>query len=219
MGITRTSRADHRTSRAIAALIAGLFAAVLLLGWASPASAQTDDTEDLPFTIAGNVRTEGEPISGATVTVTGADGFESEATTEDNGSFRIGVPTKDTPYTVELDLPSGVTAPEGFENSIEVEFGATSTVTRNFTLSAAERVTTSFWDQLASRTVNGLNFGLMLALAAIGVSLVFGTTGLSNFAHGEMVTFWRWSRPHSSAYRWMRGSGDHCGARASAPCS
>ena len=44
-------------------------------------------------------------------------------------------------------------------------------------------------DQLISRTVNGLNFGLMLALAAIGLSLVFGTTGISNFAHGEMVTF------------------------------
>jgi len=47
----------------------------------------------------------------------------------------------------------------------------------------------SFWDQLLERTVNGLNFGLMLALAAIGLSLVYGTTGLSNFAHAEMVTF------------------------------
>ena len=37
--------------------------------------------------------------------------------------------------------------------------------------------------------ITGLNFGLMLALAAIGLSLVFGTTGISNFAHAEMVTF------------------------------
>ncbi len=29
----------------------------------------------------------------------------------------------------------------------------------------------------------------MLGLAAVGLSLVFGTTGISNFAHGEMVTF------------------------------
>ena len=29
----------------------------------------------------------------------------------------------------------------------------------------------------------------MLGLAAVGLSLVFGTTGLSNFAHGEMVPF------------------------------
>ena len=39
------------------------------------------------------------------------------------------------------------------------------------------------------RLINGLNFGLLLALAAMGASLIFGTTGLSNFAHGEMVTF------------------------------
>ena len=29
----------------------------------------------------------------------------------------------------------------------------------------------------------------MLALAALGLSLVFGTTGLTNFAHGELITF------------------------------
>ena len=29
----------------------------------------------------------------------------------------------------------------------------------------------------------------MLALAAVGLTLVYGTTGISNFAHAEMVTF------------------------------
>jgi len=90
---------------------------------------------------------------------------------------------------VESSLPEGIEAPEGFSFTTAAEFGATSTVTRNFTLGAAERDTVSFWDQFLSRAVNGLNFGLMLALAAIGLSLVYGTTGLSNFAHGEMVTF------------------------------
>lgn len=37
--------------------------------------------------------------------------------------------------------------------------------------------------------LNGLTFGLLLALASVGLSLIFGTTGLSNFAHGEQVTF------------------------------
>lgn len=36
--------------------------------------------------------------------------------------------------------------------------------------------------------VSGLVFGLLLALASVGLSLIFGTTGLSNFAHGEQVT-------------------------------
>ena len=59
----------------------------------------------------------------------------------------------------------------------------------NFFIGRGERNETSFFDQLVERLVNGLNFGLMLGLAAIGLSLVFGTTGLSNFAHAEMVTF------------------------------
>ena len=39
-----------------------------------------------------------------------------------------------------------------------------------------------------SSTVSGLVFGLLLALACVGLSLIYGTTGLSNFAHGEQVT-------------------------------
>jgi branched-chain amino acid transport system permease protein len=39
-----------------------------------------------------------------------------------------------------------------------------------------------------NRLVAGLSFGLLLALASVGLSLIFGTTGLTNFAHGEMVT-------------------------------
>ena len=41
-----------------------------------------------------------------------------------------------------------------------------------------------FWQQAAS----GLRMGLLLALGAVGLSLVFGTTGLSNFAHAEMLS-------------------------------
>ena len=37
--------------------------------------------------------------------------------------------------------------------------------------------------------VGGITFSLLLALAALGLSLIFGTTGLTNFAHGELVTF------------------------------
>jgi neutral amino acid transport system permease protein len=35
---------------------------------------------------------------------------------------------------------------------------------------------------------NGIVFGLLLALASVGLSLIYGTTGLSNFAHGEQVS-------------------------------
>jgi branched-chain amino acid transport system permease protein len=48
---------------------------------------------------------------------------------------------------------------------------------------------TSFFDRVAQLTFEGFNLGLIIALGAMGISLVFGTTGLTNFAHGELLTF------------------------------
>ncbi len=192
-----TTVAARSPLRWLVLTLGGMLAAVALVlsmpgaSFAASGDDGGDDSTDLPYTIVVNVRSGGEAVAGATVTVKGGD-FEGEATTDEDGRARIGVPDKETVWTIELvksSLPSGVEAPDGFAFTQEATFGAGSSVTKNFTLVAAERQTTSFADQLASRVVNGLNFGLMLALAAIGLSLVFGTTGLSNFAHGEMVTF------------------------------
>ncbi|GAA1721774.1 hypothetical protein GCM10009809_16820 [Isoptericola hypogeus] len=43
------------------------------------------------------------------------------------------------------------------------------------------------WGQVWQQVGSGLRFGLLLALASIGLNLIFGTTGLSNFAHGEQM--------------------------------
>jgi neutral amino acid transport system permease protein len=37
--------------------------------------------------------------------------------------------------------------------------------------------------------VEGIKLGLIIGISAVGLSLIFGTTGLTNFAHGELVTF------------------------------
>jgi neutral amino acid transport system permease protein len=42
--------------------------------------------------------------------------------------------------------------------------------------------------QVAQATVDGMRFGLVIALSGVGLSLIFATTGLFNFAHGEFVT-------------------------------
>lgn len=44
------------------------------------------------------------------------------------------------------------------------------------------------WARFAQQASAGLVFGTLLALASVGLSLIFGTTGLSNFSHGELVT-------------------------------
>ncbi|WP_219633051.1 branched-chain amino acid ABC transporter permease [Haloechinothrix aidingensis] len=46
-----------------------------------------------------------------------------------------------------------------------------------------------FHERLAQVLLNGLQYGGIIAIAAVGLSLVFGTTRLINFAHGELVTF------------------------------
>ena len=46
----------------------------------------------------------------------------------------------------------------------------------------------SFSDRVIRSIFSGIRLGLLLALASIGLSLIYGTTGLSNFAHAEQVT-------------------------------
>ncbi|MRG61267.1 branched-chain amino acid ABC transporter permease [Agromyces sp. CFH 90414] len=169
------------------AALAAVIAVVTLT--AGPAAAAEGD----PYRISGNVQLDGEPLEGVRLVIDGPGG-EQEVETDENGQWRVSVPEKDD-YTVTLDeetLPEGIAVvdPEDDSpNEKDVTVGAGGRVTVNFFIGEGERNVTSVWDQFLQRLVQGLNFGLMLGLAAVGLSLVFGTTGISNFAHGEMVTF------------------------------
>ncbi|MEA2010851.1 MAG: branched-chain amino acid ABC transporter permease, partial [Actinomycetota bacterium] len=48
--------------------------------------------------------------------------------------------------------------------------------------------TVSTYERVGVLFVAGLKLGAIIALSAVGLSLVFGVTGLVNFAHAEMVT-------------------------------
>ncbi|MBG6182847.1 branched-chain amino acid transport system permease protein [Arthrobacter sp. CAN_A214] len=140
--------------------------------------------------ISGVLRGVDGPIADVTVTATG-NGFEGEATSGANGSWTIGVPEQGT-YEVAIDedtLPEGIALAEGQENPRDVTFAGTSTASTLFLFGEGiVATTTSIWTTLAERALAGFSFGLLLALSAVGLSLIFGTTGLTNFAHGEMVT-------------------------------
>ena len=47
----------------------------------------------------------------------------------------------------------------------------------------------SKFGQIPQLAFEGIKLGLLIAIAAVGLSLAFGTTGLVNFAHGELVTW------------------------------
>lgn len=193
MSTTRTALAARapRTIGVMLAFIAALFAFVLMT--AGPVAAAPSADGD-PYRVSGNVQLDGEPLEGVHLTIDGPGG-KQEVETDANGQWKVSVPEKNTTYTITLDeetLPAGIAVvdPEDDTPNVkEAEMGAGGRITVNFFIGEGQRNVTSFWDQLVQRVVTGLAFGLMLALAAVGLSLVFGTTGISNFAHAEMVTF------------------------------
>ncbi|OCG74583.1 branched-chain amino acid ABC transporter permease [Microbacterium sediminis] len=186
--------APSRRSRAGAVMaLAGVL--IALLAWLfAPTPAHAADGD--PYTVSGNVQLDGEPLEGVALTIDGPGG-EQEVETDADGRWSVKVPERDAEYTVTLDestLPEGIAVIEdadgdGETNVTTSEMGQGGRLTVNFFIGEGERNVTSFFDQFVQRLFLGLNFGLMLGLAAVGLSLVFGTTGISNFAHAEMVTF------------------------------
>ncbi|HBR88642.1 MAG TPA: branched-chain amino acid ABC transporter permease, partial [Microbacterium sp.] len=160
----------------------GVFAA------SAPASAAEGD----PYRISGNVQLDGEPLPGIILVIDGPGGAQ-EVETDENGQWSVQVPERgdENEYTVTLDensLPEGIAVVDPEDdtpNVLEVVVGPGGFAAVNFFIGEGERNVTSFFDQLVQRVVQGISFGLMLALAAVGLTLVYGTTGISNFAHGE----------------------------------
>ncbi|MBB5131792.1 branched-chain amino acid transport system permease protein [Thermocatellispora tengchongensis] len=122
-----------------------------------------------------------------------------EATTSATGDWAIPVP-KAGMYKVTLDvntLPQGVSlrnpdratlTVQVFEgNERNVLFALVSGDAADEEAAAAE-AEDSWWTRLAQLSFEGISLGLTIALGAVGLSLIFGTTGLTNFAHGELLT-------------------------------
>ena len=181
----------------IRTMVFALLSAIFLAGSLAmaPAAFAEDGTEQTELesnlVVSGTLIADGVKLSGVSVRVVGAD-IDETVESDSNGKWEVAVPLK-ADYTISLDLstlPSGVELVDaaGSELNVKESDWLTSTATRNFRFVGAAIETTSLTDQILQRLVAGLIFGALLALASVGLSLIFGTTGLSNFAHGEAVT-------------------------------
>ncbi|HSF85324.1 MAG TPA: carboxypeptidase regulatory-like domain-containing protein, partial [Acidimicrobiia bacterium] len=179
------------------AALAALTAVIAMI----PSIALAQGGESVTSTIRYDDPETGERTfaEGVAVTVTDESGnVVGEATTDADGTFVLELPGPGA-YSVEVDpdtLPEGIalTNPERNPAEVTVEAGQQSRVI--FSTEAGEGGGDSdggglFADislrQVAQLTVEGLKLGLFLAMMAIGLSLIFGTTGLVNFAHGELI--------------------------------
>jgi branched-chain amino acid transport system permease protein len=135
-----------------------------------------------------------QPVAGVNITVTSASGTViGTGVTDATGLISFPVEARDD-YVVTLDIAS---LPNGFamiddvkavSNIMKDDF-TTSVKRATFFTGSSNTSSQTLIDRMIQRGADGLRLGLVIAMCAVGLSLIFGTTGLTNFAHGEMVTF------------------------------
>ena len=204
--------------RLMATLAAAAFPALLAAAPAMAATAPvaTDCTPDASTACVAAIVMDEEnnfvPDVGATIS--GA-GFEAQVTTTQEGPVSVEVPEVGA-YTITLDeatLPDGL-FPDPPEVQVTAQTGSTArgaitlgdqpagatpsaepgesagTETPAAGEEGSEEATSGgfSWSNVWQKFGLGIRLGLLLALASVGISLIYGTTGLSTFAHGEQFT-------------------------------
>lgn len=191
--LARPSQTDWARGlrRVVAAIFGLLLAAGLAVGPALAADTGLKGAIKDPATQAG--------VAGVVITVTGEGGVNETATTAADGTWQVTVPGAGK-YDVTLDvttLPAGLglADPDMTTRNVNIlSDGKVQTVlfklgdgTGGTGGSGSDDAKASKWSQIPQLTIDGLIFGIVIALAAVGLSLVFGTTKLTNFAHGELI--------------------------------
>lgn len=171
----------------------------VLLALSAPSSVRAADSEfSIIVSVTNQTLKSGElekdPVSGVKISVATPTGVAiGDGVTDASGSVSISVPAKGD-YVVTLDvasLPSGVTLIDGTITVVNIVKDAFTTNQKRVTFFAGSTGDSgaSLAERIAQRLVDGVRLGLIIAICSVGLSLIFGTTGLTNFAHGEMVTF------------------------------
>ena len=194
-------RTSPKNLRVLFGVLLGLLVLTFTLGQGITANAATSEPcvpDAATACFNGTIKGAGE---GVEITVSGND-QNVVAVTDKDGKWNAAVTVAGV-YTITLDeatLPAGVTldgeASQERDITLGFQKGAIFKVTGgdnggadNGGGSNPDAAATGFdWDRLAQQVVSGLRLGLLLALASIGLSLIYGTTGLSSFSHAEQVT-------------------------------
>ncbi|HEX2552014.1 MAG TPA: hypothetical protein VHK64_10525, partial [Nocardioidaceae bacterium] len=203
----------HARPRTISALLVALVAAVLVMtgsasAYAAPVShvgesacqkpaPRNDDTIHIQGCLTDLREKPPKPVPDVRFTVVDDQGKKvGEGTSNASGVFDISlgksIDVLGNTYTVQLDkgsLPKGAALRNPKQVALKVTPKLSSDVYVTFPIGNATAAGAGKFTQALQLAVGGLVFSLLLAMAALGLSMIFGTTGLTNFAHGELITF------------------------------
>ncbi len=179
----------------------------LVAGFGTPAGAQQETTAG--GTVRERSGNEDVLIEGVEILVESADGsFSVIGVTGSDGTWSVVLPGGGD-YVATLDVG---TLPDGVElrdiDKISLSFRLNEGRNRNLLFPLGDPVQSSSTgddgttndgatgaddvapgdNKIIQLLVDGIKLGLIIGMCAIGLSLVFGTTGLVNFSHGEFVS-------------------------------
>jgi branched-chain amino acid transport system permease protein len=170
----------------------------LLSGFTASAGAASSDDYSIIASVQNQTLVDGAtsrvPVAGVAVTVTKSDGTKiGEGITDETGLITIGVPNRDD-YLISIDaksLPDDLVLIDADKATVSIPKDLFTTNTKRVTFFTGEGASSGATEteRILQRLSDGIRLGIIIAMCSVGLSLVFGTTGLTNFAHGEMVTF------------------------------
>ena len=201
-----------RRALGIGALLALLVTALVMAGGPAATASEGDTessgaeqcalpkpTDDNTISVLGRICDRRESpavgVEGVSVTVKDEAGaVVGEATSEADGTFIVDLPGEPASllgksFTVSLDeqtLPED-TEPEVLSRTVPINLDTDPSLT--FPIGDVGPGGGSVAIEAIQLAIGGLVFSALLAMAALGLSMIFGTTGLTNFAHGELITF------------------------------
>lgn len=176
-----------RTLRVASLLMLSLLAATSSVALTS--SAQATQTPTKLYGILTDK--DGAALAGVRISVAGPAGFSAEVKTGADGAWEVPIATKGT-FAVTIntdDLPEGQALTDPTKVTVKANVFMLGVDLRLLFPIGPGVEQASLLVRSAQLTVDGIILGLIIGLAALGLNLIFGTTGLTNFAHGEILTF------------------------------
>jgi neutral amino acid transport system permease protein len=162
------------------------------------ASEAASEVEAAAEAVRGTLRQRPEdgdpvPVEGAEIIIRSNGEEVGTIVTDADGAFDFGLPGPGE-YEAELvveSLPEGVELTSEAEDANILAFSISPGQSRPllFRLGEPSGGGGSGVNLPLQLTVEGIKLGMIIGITSIGLSLIFGTTGLVNFAHGEMVSF------------------------------
>jgi neutral amino acid transport system permease protein len=173
----------------------------LLFGFLAAFAPQAAAQDDSGLVISGTARDANrEPVPGIGYSVS-LDGEQiGDAVSDEEGKWEIGLPGPGI-YVVAIDvdsLPEGLSLRDQTVTEREVEvsnrsksalFALDGVADGSEAVALGSNAGDGTFARYLNRFVSGIRVGALVALAAVGLSLIYGVTGLVNFAHSEMVAF------------------------------